>query len=104
MAINRRYIRAQDTRTCNHTLCFINLPPKRSVTGSVVLGAVMVAVVLMVQEVEMLSGDGEEEGGGLKQRSSELQGLLLSTSIKSKRSRLGEAVALVLLSEGAKGS
>lgn len=64
----------------------------------------MAEVELMVQEVEMKSGDGEEQGGGLKQRSSELQGLLLSTPVKSKRSRPEEAVALVLLSEGAKGS
>lgn len=64
----------------------------------------MTVVVLMVQEVEMMSGDGEEVGGGLKQRSSELRGLLFSTAVKSKRSRPEEAVALVLLSEGAKGS
>lgn len=69
-----------------------------------VLETVMTAVVLMVQEVEMMSGDGEEVGGGLKQRSSELRGLLFSTAVKSKRSRQEEAVALVLLSEGAKGS
>lgn len=55
----------------------------------------------MVQEAEMMSGEGEEVGGGLKQRSSGLQGLLFSTAVKSKRSR---GAALVLLSEGAKGS
>lgn len=70
----------------------------------VVLETVMIAVVLMVQEVELMRGDEEEVGGGLKQRSSELQGLLFSTAVKSKRSRPEEAVALVLLSEGAKGS
>lgn len=62
------------------------------------------AVVLMVQGVEMMSGDEEEVGGGLKQTSSELRALLFSTAVKSKRSRPVEAVALVLLSEGAKGS
>lgn len=72
--------------------------------GLVVLETVTIAVVLMVQEVETMSGDGEEEGGGLKQRSSELRGLLFSTAVKSKRSRPEEAVALVLLSGGAKGS
>lgn len=75
-----------------------------SVTGLLVLGTVMVAVELMVQEVEMMSDDGEEQGGGLKQRSSELRGLLLSTAIKSKRSRPEEAARQVLLSGGAKGS
>lgn len=64
----------------------------------------MIEVVLMVQEVELMSGDEEEVGGGLKQRSSELRGLLFSTAVKSKRSRLEQAAALVLLSEGAKGS
>lgn len=83
---------------------FHHLPLKRSVTGLVVMGTVMAEVELMVQEAEMKSGDGEEQGGGLKQRSSGLRGLLLSTPVKSKRSRPEEAVALVLLSEGAKGS
>lgn len=68
------------------------------------LETVTIAVELMVQDVEMMSGDGEEVGGGLKQRSSELQGLLFSTAVKSKRSRPEEAVAVVPLSEGAKGS
>lgn len=68
------------------------------------MGTVMAEVELMVQEVEMKSGDGEEQGGGLKQRSSELRGLLLSTPVRSKRSTPEEAVALVLLSGGAKGS
>lgn len=64
----------------------------------------MIAVVLMVEEAEMMSGEGEEVGGGLKQRSSGLQGLFFSTAVKSKRSRPEGAVAPVLLSEGAKGS
>lgn len=79
-----------------------------SVAGLAALGAEMVAVVLMVLGVEVKSGEGEGEGGGwgtteLKQASSELPRLLLSTVIMPKRSRPEDA-ALVPLSEGAKGS
>ncbi len=66
----------------------------------------MVAVVVMVLDAEVKSGEGEGEGWGtteLKQASSELPGLLLSTVITPKRSRPEDA-ALVLPSEGAKGS
>lgn len=73
------------------------------------MGAEMVAVVVMVLEVEMRSSDGEEERDAwdtteLKQASSELPGLLMSTVVKSKRSRPDDAAALVLPSVGAKGS
>lgn len=71
----------------------------------------MVAVAVMVLEAEVKSGDGEGEGEGwdateLKQASSVLPGLLLSTVIRSKRSRPEDdaAAALVLPSVGAKGS
>lgn len=67
-------------------------------------GAEMVAALLMVQEVEMRCGDGKEEGVGLKQTSSGLHGLLISTVVKSKRFRPEDAAALVLPSEGANGS
>lgn len=68
----------------------------------------MVAVVVMVLDEEVKSGEGEWEGEGwgtpeLKQASRELAGLLLSTDIMPKRSRPEDAV-LVLPSEGAKGS
>lgn len=68
----------------------------------------MVAVVMMVLDAEVKSGEGEAEGEGwgtteLKQASSELPGLLFSTVIMLKRSR-PEDVALVLPSEEAKGS
>lgn len=87
------------------------LPLKRSIPGLVVLaaiGAEMVAVVVMVLDEEVKSGEGEWEGEGwgtpkLKQASRELAGLLLSTDIMPKRSRPEDA-ALVLPSEGAKGS
>lgn len=73
------------------------------------MGAEMVAVVVMVLKVEVRSGDGEEEGEDwgiteLKQASSELPGILVSNVVKSKRSRPEDAAALVLPSEGAKGS
>lgn len=69
----------------------------------------MVAVVVMVLEAEVKSGDGEGEGDGwgtteLKQASSELPGLLFSAVVMLKRSRPEDAAALVLPSEGAKGS
>lgn len=69
----------------------------------------MVAVVVIVLEAEVKSGDGEGEGEGwaaaeLKQASSELPGLLFSIVITSKRSRAEDDAALVLPSEGAKGS
>lgn len=65
----------------------------------------MVAVVVMVLDAEVKSGEGEGEWEGwgtteLKQASSEL---LFSTVIMPKRSRPEDA-ALVLPSEGAKGS
>lgn len=71
-------------------------------------GAEMVAVVVMVLDAEAKRGEGEGEVQDwgtteLKQASSELPGLLFSTVIMSKRSRL-EGVVLVLPSEGAKGS
>lgn len=66
----------------------------------------MVAVVVMVQEVEVRSGDGEEQkeqeqqgGGTLEQASVQLPGLLLSAVVKSKRSRPEDAAVLVLPSE-----
>lgn len=61
----------------------------------------MVAVVVMVMDAEVKSGEGE--GDELKQASSELPRLLFSTVIMPKRSRPEDAV-LVLPSEGAKGS
>lgn len=99
-----RIIKSTEHKSVHLHTVFHYLPLKRSVTGLMVLGTVMAGVELMVQEVEMMSGDGEEQGAGLKQRSSGLRGLLLSTPVKSKRSRPEEAVALVLLSEGEKGS
>lgn len=68
----------------------------------------MVAVVVMVLDAEVKSGEGEGEGEGwgtteLKQASSEPPGLSFSTVIMLKRSR-PEGAALVLLSEGPKGS
>lgn len=62
----------------------------------------MVAVVVMVLDVEVKSGEGEGQDWGiteLKQASSEL----FSTVIMPNRSRPGDAV-LALPSEGAKGS
>lgn len=61
----------------------------------------MVAVVVMVLDAEVKSGEGE--GDELKQASSELPRLLFSTVIMPKRSRPEDA-ALVLPSKGAKGS
>lgn len=57
----------------------------------------------------VLKGDGEEEGEEraateLKQASRELSARLLSTGAKWKRSRPGDAAALELPSEVAKGS
>lgn len=68
----------------------------------------MVAVVVMVLDEEVKSGEGEGEGEGwgtteLKQASSELAGSLFSTVIMPKRSRPDDA-ALVPPSEGANGS
>lgn len=83
----------------------ISLPLKRSVAGLVVLQPEAAGAAVMVEDVEVKSGEGEGEEGPwgspeLKQASSEL---LPSTGIVPKRSRPEEA-ALALLSEGAKGS
>lgn len=68
----------------------------------------MVAVVMMVLDAEVKSGEGDGEGEGwgtteLKQASRELPGLLFSTVIMLKKSRPEDA-ELVLPGDGAKGS